>query len=179
MYVCIETNNRQYRGPMLVTGCVTNLYDPHAAQREADFAGNVVAIQPTEPKVAMAPHVASQPVHPSKIVEKKKPKRNLDEIEEISPAASDHGTKPATSSLYPRYDLWGAVTEHLATPCTDDGAITADIQEEEDAAMARRLAAQDEAKFWVCLSVGAADSSRCRHTCRQFHVDYFWQSCIF
>ena len=150
---------------MLVTGYVTNLYDPHAAQREAAFVGHVV-IEPTEPKVAMAPHVASQAVHPSKIVEKKKAKRNLDEIEEISPAGPDHGTKPVTSSLYPRHDLWGAVTDaHLATPCTDDGAITADIQEEEDAAMARRLAAQDEAKFWVCMIVGAADSCRSRQTC--------------
>jgi len=141
---------------MLVTGYVSNLYDPHAAQREAAFAGNVVAIEPTEPKVAMAPHVALQAVHPSKIVENKKAKRNLDEIEEISPAGPDHGTKLATSSLYPRYDLWGTVTDaHLATPYTDDCTITADIQEEEDEAMARRLAAQDEAKFWVCTECGS------------------------
>jgi hypothetical protein len=108
------------REQMLVTGYVMNIYDSLARGK------------PTEPEFVMAPHIASQAVPLSKITETKKTKKNLDEIEEISPAGPDDGTKPATSSLYP--DLWGI---------------------EEDAAMARRLATQEEAKYWVSMSEGA------------------------
>jgi hypothetical protein len=118
------------REQMLVTGYVMNIYDP-LAQIPNPFARHAVA-KPTEPEFVMAPHIASQAVPLSKITETKKTKKNLDEIEEISPAGPDDGTKPATSSLYP--DLWGI---------------------EEDAAMARRLATQEEAKYWVSMSEGA------------------------
>ena len=49
----------------------------------------------------MAPLIALKAVHPSKLAEKENPKSNLDEIEEISPAAPDHGSKPAKSSVSP------------------------------------------------------------------------------
>ena len=80
-----------------------NIYDP-LAQIPNPFARHAVA-KPTEPEFVMAPHIASQAVPLSKITETKKTKKNLDEIEEISPAGPDDGTKPATSSLHP--DLWG------------------------------------------------------------------------
>jgi len=118
------------REQMLVTGYVMNIYDP-LAQNLSAFARHAVA-KPTEPEFAMAPLIASPAVPLPKITETKKTKKNLDEIEEISPAGPDDGTKPATSSLCS--DLWGI---------------------EEDAAMARRLAAQEEAKYWVSMSEGA------------------------
>jgi hypothetical protein len=85
----------------LASNCPNSQIADQIAEAKKRLAKAEGLKQGNEEVLNMSPLIASQAVHPSKITEKEKPKRNLDEIEEIGPAGPDHGSKPATSSVYP------------------------------------------------------------------------------